>query len=80
MKINEDLEQQIQDSIKMGYVIIPHIRFDFDGMYTFARSRLNLSPKKSLNWVQSQFSLLREYITSLTPDDSIISPMESKDE
>ena len=69
-----DLEARLLAAVPEGMVIIPMVRFDFEGWLTLAYCLGIQSPIERQEWVMARFHEMVAYITNLRSDDALAGP------
>lgn len=71
----QEAQARIDASIPQGILIVPHIRFDYEGYYSLAVNLLHLPLEDAQAFVERQLQHLVEMVNSLKPGDTVISAL-----
>jgi len=70
-----ELDARLLAAVPEGMVVIPMIRFDFEGWIALAYCLGIQSPIERQEWVMARFNELVTYIRDLRSDDTIVSSL-----
>ena len=70
-----EIDARVAAAIPANFVVVPQIRFDFEGFFALAISLGMQDPVARQEWVLKELDRFVEYVSAISPGDRLISQL-----